>query len=148
MKQDIGFHISLGGLVLVLLWIGLFKFTAAEAKAIVPLVSTSPLMSWLYDFMSVQAVSNLIGTVEILTGILLLFFYLHPYGSFLGAILASLTFFATLSFIFSSPEGISRIENFILPDAFILKDIMALGISISILTKSYARIQAKNRKVL
>ena len=65
-RHDRGFLIALAGVVLTLLWIGVFKFTPTEAAAIRPLVASHPLMSWLYAVLSEQAVSNLIGLVEIL----------------------------------------------------------------------------------
>lgn len=36
------------GLVVLIFWFGVFKFTATEAQAIEPLVRHSPLLSWLY----------------------------------------------------------------------------------------------------
>ncbi|MBX9604497.1 MAG: DUF417 family protein, partial [Bryobacteraceae bacterium] len=42
--QLFGAHILRYGLVLVILWIGLMKFTAYEASGIQPLVASSPLM--------------------------------------------------------------------------------------------------------
>ena len=62
-------RVLLAGLVLV--WIGMMKFTAYEAGAIQPLVASSPLMSWLYAIFSVQATSNLIGVAEVAAGILI-----------------------------------------------------------------------------
>lgn len=41
--QQIGNLISKAGLVLVLLWIGIYKFTPTEAKLIEPLLVNSPL---------------------------------------------------------------------------------------------------------
>ncbi len=52
-------------IVLVLAWIGAMKFTAYEAGAIEGLVASSPFLAWLYTIASQQAVSNLIGTIEI-----------------------------------------------------------------------------------
>jgi uncharacterized membrane protein YkgB len=49
------------GLVLILLWIGAMKFTGYEAMGIESLVASSPLMSWLYKILSLQAVSNMLG---------------------------------------------------------------------------------------
>jgi Protein of unknown function, DUF417 len=53
------------GLVLVIAWIGLMKFTAYEAAGIQPLVSHSPLMRWVDDIFSERAFSALLGVVEI-----------------------------------------------------------------------------------
>lgn len=47
-QHDKGFLVALAGVVLTLLWIGVFKFTPTEAAAIKPLVASHPLMSWLY----------------------------------------------------------------------------------------------------
>ena len=54
-SEIIGLQIVRYSLVLVLVWIGAMKFTAYEAGAIQPLVANSPLMSWLYAVLSVQA---------------------------------------------------------------------------------------------
>jgi uncharacterized membrane protein YkgB len=47
------------------------KFTEYEAKAIQPLVAHSPLMSWMYGFLSVRAFSAALGVVEVVTAILI-----------------------------------------------------------------------------
>jgi reactive chlorine resistance protein C len=49
----------------VLLLIGVLKFTPEEAAGIQPLVADSPPMSWMYVVLSVQGVSDLIGAIEI-----------------------------------------------------------------------------------
>jgi uncharacterized membrane protein YkgB len=48
----IGYYISLFGASLILLWIGIFKFTPTEAAAIKPLVENHFLTSVVYDVMS------------------------------------------------------------------------------------------------
>lgn len=59
--QHVGGLLARYGLVVVIGWIGLMKFTTYEAKGIEPLVATSPLMSWVYDLFSVTAFSALLG---------------------------------------------------------------------------------------
>ena len=59
------------GLVLVVGWIGLMKFTGYEAKGIEPLVAHSPLMGWMYSFLSVQTFSHVLGVVEVTIAILI-----------------------------------------------------------------------------
>ena len=53
------------GLVIVLAWYGGLKFMTYEAEGIVPLVSDSPFMSWVYDVFSVYTFSALLGVFEI-----------------------------------------------------------------------------------
>lgn len=125
-----GFYIALYGVAIVLLWIGIFKFTPTEAKGIHGLVEHSPLMGWMYHFWSEQMVSNIIGTAEIITAILLILQPFSAKAGFVGGIFSAITFLVTLSFIFTTPGEISKTDGVWLPDPFILKDIMALGISI------------------
>src|SRR6478736_305981 len=60
------------GLVVVIGWIGLLKFTSYEAQGIQPLVANSPFMSWMYDVMSVTTFSTLLGVVEVSAAVLLI----------------------------------------------------------------------------
>ena len=52
------------GLVAILLFFGAFKFTAAEANGIQPLIANSPFLFWLYSVGSVRSVSNGIGAAS------------------------------------------------------------------------------------
>lgn len=52
--ETIGIVITRYGLAVVLVLIGVLKFTSGEAAGIQPLVAHSPLMSWMYSVMSVQ----------------------------------------------------------------------------------------------
>lgn len=48
--KKIGFYVSYLSIFLILLWIGIFKFTPTEAEAIRPLLENHPFMSWMYSF--------------------------------------------------------------------------------------------------
>jgi reactive chlorine resistance protein C len=132
---NLGTGILRYGLVGILLFFGAFKFTQVEAQAIQPLVSNSPLMSWMYSVMSVQAVSNVIGSTEILVAVLMALrafsLKLSAIGS-LGAVCMTLT---TLSFLFSTPGAWSSVEGFPLPvpaavGGFLIKDLFLLGAAV------------------
>lgn len=121
------------GLVLVLLWIGAMKFTAYEARGIEPLVATSPLMSWLYGFMSLQGVSYLLGVVEVSTALLIALRPLSPGASALGSLLAVGTFLTTLTFLFSLPGWEQSLGGFPAlsgSGGFLLKDLVLLGAAV------------------
>jgi uncharacterized membrane protein YkgB len=66
------------GLVAILLYLGTFKFTVEEAKAIEPLVANSPLFSWLHALLGTQGISNVIGVAEIVIAALIARFRLQP----------------------------------------------------------------------
>ncbi len=127
-------------IVLVLAWIGMMKFTAYEAGAIQGLVASSPLTAWLYSVMSVQGVSNLIGTIEISTAIALVLGPLHRQIAIGGALAAVITFSVTFSFLFTAPGWEASLGGFpalsVVPGQFLLKDIVLLAASVSLLGRA------------
>jgi reactive chlorine resistance protein C len=128
--QAIGGFVLYNGLVLILLWIGGMKFTAFEAAGIQPLVGSSPLLSWMYALLSVQAVSNLFGVVEISVAVMIALRPWAPKVSAFGSALAVIMFLTTLSFLFSLPGWEPSLGGFpALSSAggFLLKDLVLLG---------------------
>jgi reactive chlorine resistance protein C len=127
------------GLVLVLGWIGAMKFTAYEAEGIKPLVETSPLMSWMYKFLSTQATSNVIGIAEITAAALIAVRPLSARLSAIGSVLAVFTFLATLTFLFSLPGWEKSLGGFPAlsgSGGFLLKDVVLLGAALFTLGES------------
>lgn len=121
------------GLVLILVWIGAMKFTAYEAAGIQPLVATSPLMSWLYSFLSLQTVSNLLGIAEISSAVMIALRPVSANVSALGSAIAVMTFLTTLTFLFSLPGWEPSLGGFPAlsgSGGFLLKDVILLGAAI------------------
>ncbi|MEN5055778.1 DUF417 family protein [Sphingobacterium kitahiroshimense] len=146
--NKIGYTIGVLGVALILFWIGIFKFTATEAKSIEGLVKNSFLTSWLYDVTTLQGASNLIGAIEIATAIaLVLHFYWKKIGV-VAAVLAILTFLSTLSFILTTPGMFRMVDGILVTNFFILKDLMALGISLLVLDNSLEKNSEKLHKQL
>lgn len=128
--QKVGEFLIRYGLVLVLGWIGTMKFTAYEATGIKSLIETSPLMSWMYKVLSLQATSNVIGVTEIFAAVLIAIRPLSAKLSAVGSVLAVLTFLATLSFLFSLPGWEKSLGGFPAlsgSGGFLLKDVVLLG---------------------
>lgn len=134
--QSLGYTISVVGAAIVLLWIGIFKFTPAEAKGIESLVKNSFLMSWLYNVTSVQGVSILIGSIEIVAAVCLLLSFFWKKAELVGGLLSAIIFLVTLSFLLTTPGVFKSIDGVPVTDFFILKDIMALGISLMVMGRS------------
>src|SRR6516162_6855079 len=63
--EAVGRELARYGVVVVVGWIGLMKFTAFEAEGIRLYVTNSPLMSWVYELMSVLGFSALLGVVDV-----------------------------------------------------------------------------------
>ena len=147
--SDLSAFVSHYGLVLVLFWIGAMKFTAYEANGIQPLVAHSPLMAWLYGFLSVQGFSDVLGVVEIVMTVMIGMRWLSPRVSAIGSMLAILMFLTTLSFLFSTPGWEPSLGGFpalaVVSGQFLLKDIVLLGASLWSLGESLASIGASGR---
>ena len=123
------------GLVVVLVWMGLLKFTAFEAAAIEPMINSQPLLVWLYGVFSVQGASMLIGSIEILAGTLLALRAWSPVAGTAGGALAIGTFAITLSFMLTIPPvweasagGFPYLS--VMPGQFLIKDVLFLAAAI------------------
>ena len=119
------------GLVVILIWIGVLKFTQYEADGIRPLAEHSPFFSWVFAFLSTRAFASILGVIEISTGILIALRPLWPRLSAIGSIAATLTFLTTLTFIVSTPGVIQEGWAFPFisgsPGQFLIKDLVLLG---------------------
>jgi uncharacterized membrane protein YkgB len=119
------------GLVLVIAWIGFMKFTAYEAAGIQPLVSHSPLMSWVYAIFSERAFSALLGVVEVAVAAMIALRPVSAKIAALGSGLAVVMFLTTLTFILSTPGWEPSLGGFpalsVVPGQFIIKDIVLLA---------------------
>lgn len=127
-QHDKGFLVALAGVVLTLLWIGVFKFTPTEAAAIKPLVASHPLMSWLYGPLSEQSVSNLIGVVEIVIAIGLVVGLWQPRIGYWCSMAAIVTFLATLSFLLTLTGVWKIVDGVPVTEFFLFKDLVFLGV--------------------
>ena len=68
--ETAGRELARYALVVVVGWIGLLKFTEYESEAIRLYVANSPLMSWVYEFLSVRGFSAMLGVIEVTTALL------------------------------------------------------------------------------
>src|SRR5437016_8412485 len=133
--RSLGSGLTRFGLVAVFVWIGAMKFTGYEAAGIQPLVSNSPLMSWLYNIFSVQGFSNALGGLEIAIGLMIAARFFSPKIAAAGSALAAVLFLGTLSFMLSTPPvweaslgGFPALS--VAPGQFLLKDLPLLGAAI------------------
>ncbi|WP_061085505.1 DUF417 family protein, partial [Chryseobacterium indologenes] len=128
-----GYYISLFGAALILLWIGIFKFTPTEAAGIKPLVENHFLTFFVYKIMSVQTVSNLIGAIEIIIALLLIFSAKFAVLKRYAGIGMVVTFTVTLSYLFTTPGMWKIVDGVPVTDFFIVKDLMFLGFGLMLL---------------
>ena len=120
---------------LVLVWIGGMKFLELEARAIVPLVETSPLMSWLYTLFTIQEASNLIGIYDIFFTLLLglglwlqrlLVIFVAIVGC-LAVFLMTQTFLLSASGAFSETTLLAGLGQFVIKDLWFIANLMIVA---------------------
>lgn len=133
------------GLVLVIAWIGAGKYVKMESRA---LILESPLMSWLYDIFSQNAVANSLGTLEIVTAVLIAIRPLSPRVSAVGSAIAIVLFLGTLSFLFTTPGVVMQFAGPLpvlsgKPGQFLLKDLVLISVSLWTLGESLEAARAK-----
>ncbi len=128
-----GYFISLYGVALILLWLGIFKFTPTEAQAIKPSLEHQPFMSWLYKIFSLQMVSNIIGIVEIFTGIAIVLACYSRFFRIAASVGIFLTFLTTLSFLLTSSNVWKIVDGVPVTNFFILKDLVCIGFGLMVL---------------
>lgn len=133
--NQFAYKLGVLGTVIILVWVGLFKFTAVEAGAIKGLVENHFAMSWMYKVMTVQQVSNFIGIFEVLTGIGLFASLFFKRIGFYAGFASAIIFVTTLSFLITTPDVFKTIEGFPVTDFFILKDIPYLAISLMVFVR-------------
>jgi uncharacterized membrane protein YkgB len=128
-------------LVVIFLWFGGMKFTAYEANAIAPFIAHDPFMSWLHALFGVQGASYVIGVIELSTAAALILGAFQPIFSALGAAMSAATYLITLTFFLSTPGvaeptagGFPAITA--APGQFLLKDLVLLAASLSLLLAS------------
>lgn len=135
-QSNIGYYLGVTGVALILAWIGIYKFTPTEAKLIEPLIANHPAMSWLYSLFSVELVSKLIGTVEIIIAAGLLIGFKKPKIAFFSGIAAALIFVTTLSFLITTPNTWKMSDGILIANFFLVKDILFLAIAISVIERN------------
>ena len=134
----VGLVVSRYGLVIVLAWIGFGKWVKFEA---VVLMQNSPLMCWIFDYLSVTTVARCLGTTEIVAALLIAARPLSPRMSAVGSALAVVLFMGTISFLFTTPGVVATHAAGLpvlsaKPGQFLLKDVVLIGVSIWTLGES------------
>ncbi|HEX7825506.1 MAG TPA: DUF417 family protein [Mycobacterium sp.] len=128
----VGQTVARYGLVVVLAWIGFGKYVKMESRV---LIEHSPLMGWIYDFLSVTAVARGLGTMEIVAAVLIALRPVWPRASAAGSALAVVLFVGTLSFLFTTPGIVATYAAGLpvlsaQPGQFLLKDLVLIGVAI------------------
>ncbi|MDQ0513284.1 YkgB family protein [Ancylobacter amanitiformis] len=132
-------------LVVIFVWFGCMKFTGYEAQGIAPLIANSPVMAWMHTLFGIEGASWAIGVLELSTAAALTVGAFVPLLSALGAAMSTATYLITLTFFISTPGVFEpSLGGFPAISAgtgqFILKDLVLLAASVTLLLASRARL--------
>ena len=123
----VGQSLARYGLVVVLAWIGVDHY--ARPAVIQPLITHSPLLSWLYGIFNVHTLGYALASTEVLAALLIALRPLWSRVSAVGSAFAVLLFCSTISFLFTTP-GVTAGGPLSRLGEFLIKDIVLLGVSL------------------
>ena len=151
-RSDLDYHLVRAAMVIVFLFFGYQKWFEYEAQALIPFISSGPLISWLYPAFGLRGASYFLGVAEWLFGALLLLGFWNKKFGTLGALGSCTTFVATITIIPFIPGGWATSAGgfpaMALPVAFLMKDVALLAASIYLLKQDVVRAAASAKQGL
>ena len=136
-------------LAVIFLLFGSLKFIGFEQEGLVGIISNNPLISWVYPVFGQPAGGAMfLGVVEITTGLLILGRVIDPGLSAVGGAIGVLSFFVTVTCLFTTPgviqpgwEGTLALSPGL--GAFLVKDIVLFSACLWLAGTSLTAIQAQ-----
>ena len=151
-RGDLDYHLIRAAMVIVFLAFGYQKWFEYEAQALIPFISSGPLISWLYPAFGLRGASYFLGVAEWLFGALLFLGFWNKKLGILGALGSCATFVATITIIPFIPGGWAASAGgfpaMALPVAFLMKDVALLAASIYLLKQDVVRAAASTKRGL
>src|SRR6266567_8203498 len=130
--HNVPFLVTSIGMIVMLLWAGSYKMTAPGAEGIIPLVSSSPLISWHFKLFGPYIGSDLIGITEIAGALLIVAGYFRPKAGVIGGLVTTVMFFITSTMVITTPgatTSVRGIRYMSFLGLFLFKDVISLGVS-------------------
>ena len=123
-------------MVFIFALFGIAKFAAYEAEGVARTAMHYPLFAWMYPLIGVQGTSNVIGTIELSTGVLIALGAWSHRAGLLGGLMGMATFLITLSFSFGATlweedygfPFMGSTAQFLFKDAVLLAACLALAL--------------------
>lgn len=142
--NDLDYHIIRASMVIIFLFFGYQKWFEYEAERLVPFISNSPLISWMYPVFGLGGASWFLGISEWSIAALLFAGFWDKRLGLLGTVGSAVTFFTTVTIIPFMPNGWDASAGGFpamtgnIP--FLMKDVVLLAASIYLLKQDLIRI--------
>jgi uncharacterized membrane protein YkgB len=148
LTEDLEYHVLRFAMVIIFAFFGYTKWHQYAAQAMIPFISNSPFIFWLYPAFGLRGAARFLGATEwTILALLYAGFWDKRFG-LLGAIGSAFTFFTTLTIIPFIPNGWDPAAGFpamagLVP--FLMKDLVLLAVSIYLLKQDVIRISLASR---
>ena len=149
LKKDLDYHLIRASMVIIYFFFGYQKWFAYEAQTLIPFISSSPLMFWMYPVFGVQGASWFLGGSEWLFGALLFLGFWNKKLGILGASGSTVTFIMTVTIIPFMPNGWTASAGGFPAMAgnvpFLMKDVVLFAVSVYLLKQDVLRVSHSNQ---
>ena len=144
LKINLDYHLVRASMVIILFFFGYQKWFAYEAQGLIPFISSSPLMSWMYPVLGIQGASWFLGVSEWLFGGFLFLGFWDKRLGILGALGCCVTFIMTVTIIPFMPDGWAASAGgfpaMVGNVAFLMKDVVLFAVLFYLLKQDVMRV--------
>ena len=142
-RASLDYQLLRASMVIMYFFFGYQKWFEYEAKALIPFIGNSPLVSWLYPVFGIRGATWVLGVSEWTFGCLILLGYWNKKLGALGAAGSVFTFLATVSIIPFIPDrwatAAGGFPAMTINTAFLMKDVVLLAVSVYLLRQDAMR---------
>jgi len=142
-REGLDYQLLRASMVIMYFFFGYQKWFEYEAKALIPFISNSPLVSWLYPVFGMRGATWFLGVSEWTFGGLIFLGYWSKKLGALGAAGSVFTFLATFTIIPFIPDGWAASAGgfpaMTINTAFLMKDVVLLAVSVYLLKQDTLR---------
>jgi uncharacterized membrane protein YkgB len=142
MSNDLDYNLLRAAMVIIFLFFGFTKWHQYAAQAMIPFVSNSPFIFWLYPAFGLRGAARFLGASEwTICALLYAGFWDKRFG-ILGALGSTITFITTLTIIPFMPNGWDPAAGFPAMAGnvpFLVKDLVLLAVSLYLLKQDVIR---------
>jgi uncharacterized membrane protein YkgB len=142
LSEDLEYNLLRTSMVIIFAFFGYTKWHQYAAQTMIPFISNSPFIFWLYPAFGLRGGTRFLGASEwIICALLYAGFWDKRFG-ILGALGSTITFFTTLTIIPFMPNGWDPAAGFpaMAGDVpFLMKDLVLLAVSIYLLKQDLTR---------
>jgi uncharacterized membrane protein YkgB len=149
LSDDLEYNLLRAAMVITFAFFGYTKWHQYAAQTMIPFISNSPFIFWLYPAFGLRGGARFLGASEWTILALLYAGFWDKRLGFLGSVGSTITFFTTLTIIPFLPNGWDPDAGFpamagLVP--FLMKDLVPLAVSIYLLKQDLLRVSQFGRK--